>query len=135
MKARHYKTDDYPIFKAWCAGHHESAPAPGILPPCGVVIEDEEGAPLAIGFLYMAVGVGCAWLAWATTNPKLSPWNSLASLDYLECACEKVCSESDYGVLFTMTDREGLGAFLRKRGFVANHKGATQYFKEVGRGS
>ncbi len=135
MKSRHYVPSDYETFAKWCEGHKMPAPPKTVLPPCGVVIEDDAGIPVSMGFLYMSVGVGVAWLAWATTSTKLAPWRSIAALEYLVRASEAVCAASDYGVLFTMTDREGLSSFFKRQGFTANHTGATQFFKEVNRGS
>ena len=135
MHARLYKPDDHATLQEWCVGHRsESVPA-AVLPPCGLVVEDAAGAPCAIAFLYMAVGVGVAWLAWMTTSPRLAPPAAARALKALLGAADAVCREHGYGLLFTMTNRSGLGTFLQRQGFKANHRNAAQYFREVPHGT
>tara|TARA_R110000824_G_scaffold382368_1_gene575550 strand:- start:327 stop:722 length:396 start_codon:yes stop_codon:yes gene_type:complete len=131
MTTRLYTPEDYATVMPWWEGHG-SLPIPeAVLPKCGIVVEMEEGLPSAVAWLYMDNSVGVAWMSWMTTNPLLGPIKAASALTVLLGAMEQLCAEFDYGLLFTMTESKGVGQFLCRKGFSPNHKGMTQYFKEV----
>lgn len=131
MKSRLYATADFPVIKKWFEGHSGKAVSEAVLPKCGVIVEDDGGAPLAAAWIYQDNSVGVAWLAWIVTNPAISVRTAPAALEYLLDSAEAICREFNYGLLFTMTDRPALGRWLKKQGFEANHSGMSQYFKVI----
>lgn len=131
MKARLFKTEDYGTIKEWFEGHGQSAVSAALLPKCGVVAEDENGTPMAAGWIYQDNSIGVAWLAWLVTNPRCKPAAARRALTCVLEGAEAICREFNYGVLFTMTHKNGLGRWLEQNGFKSNHHGMTQYFKPL----
>lgn len=119
-------------FREWWRGHGTEAVPIKTLPKCGVLVYDENDQEAAVSWLYMDNSVGCAWMAWMTTRPDLTPIQSVRILEYLVGAVEAVALELNYGLMFTMTDRPGLQRWLSKRGWNPNHTGMTQLFKPIG---
>mgnify|MGYP003650262624 CR=1 FL=1 len=103
----------------------------GVLPNCGSVMVGDDGQLLSAAWLYMDNSTGVAWMAWMVSNPEIGPIKSAKSLHVLLGAIEELCKEFHYECLFTMSDRKGVGHFLNRNGFIANHSGMTQYFKKV----
>jgi hypothetical protein len=122
---------DYPIVRPWWEKHQGVAVPINILPPVGVMVEDEDGHPLAAAWLYMAVGVGVAWMSWSVTNPAMLPQKRVKALEVVTDALEVLCCTHDYGIMFTETDKPALTRWFKARGFVQNHAGVTQLFKRV----
>ena len=131
MKTRLYEPEDYAVISPWWVGHAGSLVPEDVLPKCGVVTESDDGMPLAAAWLYMDNSVGVAWMSWLVSNPDVGPIKAAKAIGVLLEALEELCKEFNYGVMFTMTDQKGLGQFLSRKGFTANHSGMTQYFKKV----
>jgi hypothetical protein len=122
---------DYPIVSPWWVAHQGVTVPANILPPVGVMVVDDNGAPMAAAWLYMAVGVGVAWMSWSVTNPSLPAQQRVRALDVVADALEVLCCTHDYGIMFTETDKPALTRWFKARGFVQNHAGVTQLFKRV----
>lgn len=121
------------VFKGWWEGHRMQPVPLEVLPKCGVFVGGEDDAEAdAVAWLYMDNSIGVAWVSWITSNPALSAVKAAKALSYLLESVEEVAKELNYGLLFTMTDRDGLGRFLGKREWKKNHSGMTQYFKGLG---
>lgn len=118
----------YPMFAGWWVEHNTAATPIGILPKCGILLE-ENGLPVAVCWLYMDNSVGAAWVAWLTTRPDLKGRDSVHYLNILMGAVEVVAKGMDYGLLFTMAKSKGLKRWFERFGFTANHSGMTQLFK------
>lgn len=131
MPARLYAPSDYATVAAWWQGHNQPAVPQGVLPPCGFVMEEPGGRLLCAAWLYQAEGVSVAWLAWLVSNPAMTPIEAENALDGLVCASQVLARDMGATVLFTMTERHGLGALLQRRGFVPNHRGMTQFFRTL----
>lgn len=124
----------YSMFKEWWAGHSTRSVGLGMLPKCGVMVS-ENHEPRAACWLYMDNSIGVCWAAWITTKPGIAITQSVKCLDFLLESAETVAKSLNYGVMLTMTDREGLTRFLTKRGWEGNHSGMTQLFKVIKNGS
>ena len=131
MTARLYTPADYPTVAEWFAAHGQPAVPEAVLPACGVVMEDAEGRAACAAWLYQAQGVSVAWLAWMVSNPALTPMQAEDALNGLVGASEAVARDLGATVMFTMTERRGLGALLQRRGFTPNHRGMTQFFRQL----
>lgn len=109
----------------WTA--HGWAPVPvTVLPRCGVVIDNDEGTPIAATFLYMEnSGVGVAWMEWTVTNPALSPMKSYAAIVMLTQAIREVALSLDYGIVMTTAKQAGLVKAYERNGFKTTDTGMT----------
>lgn len=130
MTTRLYTPQDYPTVAAWWDGHKQPPVPPSVLPVCGVIVE-EEALPIAAAWLYQDNSVGVAWLAWIVSNPDVSAFDAEKALDVLLGGCEAVARDLNRGVLFTMTDRGSLGRWFERNGFVRNHTGMSQFWKNL----
>ena len=131
MKSRLYDPKDYEVISPWWEGHTGNIVPEAVLPKLGTVVEDDDGNPLAAAWLYMDNSIGVAWMSWLVSNPEIGPIKSVKAITLVLNSIEELCKEFNYGCLFTMTDRKGVGSFLGRNGFTANHSGMTQYFKKV----
>ena len=69
MKLRQMDLDaDYPMIAGWCTARGKTAPAKGIFPPIGVIVE-VDGEPVVTGSMYLAAGMKLAFVTWVITNP------------------------------------------------------------------
>jgi len=131
MKTRLYVPEDYPTIETWWA-RHGMAPVPEkVLPDCGVVVMDDAAEPLAAVWLYQDNSVGVAWLAWLVTDGVTGPFPIEKAILVLVEAASNVAKDLNYGLLFTMTERHGLGKWFERNGWVRNHTGMAQYFKTL----
>lgn len=122
---------DYPVIAPWFAVHGMDVVPLSVLPPVGVAAIADDGTPLAAVWLYMALGVGVAWMCWAVTNPAVSPQCALSGLQLAIGAVEKVAIAHDYHLIYTETNRPSLVRWFKARGFKANHSDVTQLIKHV----
>jgi hypothetical protein len=130
MKSRLYTPADYATVERWFIGHGSKVVPESILPRCGIVVEDG-GEALAACWLYQDNSVGIAWLAWLVSNHTLSPQRAVKAVKTAVEAAEAVAKGLGYGLLFTMTERHGLGRLLQSEGYRPNHQGMTQFFKPL----
>lgn len=131
MNTRLYKAEDYPVIADWWHRHNQPPVPVHILPKCGVVVCGEDGVPIAATWLYQDNSVGVAWMAWLVTDGKTTPFTVDKAVLMLVEAASTVARELNYGLLFTMTDRPGLGKWFERNGWARNHTGMTQYFKRL----
>lgn len=122
---------DYALVSEWWVKHQGVAVPFNLLPPVGVMAMDEDGTPAAAGWLYMAVGIGVAWMSWSVTNPNIPPIRALRALATATSALEAVAVAHDYHIVFTETAKPSLARWMQARGYVRNHSGAIQLFKSV----
>lgn len=122
---------DYEIVLPWWEKHQGTGVPFNLLPPVGVIAMDEDGTPAAAGWLYMAVGIGVAWMSWSVTNPALPPIRALRCLSSVAGALESVALAHDYRVMYTETAKPALARWLQARGYKRNHSGVTQLFKQL----
>lgn len=131
MQTRLYTSQDYATICGWWEQHGGKCVPEHVLPKCGVIVENADKEIVAAGWLYMDNSVGIAWLAWLVSNPKQNAFKVAKGIRILLLAIEELCKEFNYGILFTMTDRESLGRFFEQNDFTSNHSNATQYFRRI----
>ena len=127
MKLFRYTDSFLDTYKSWCAAHGQSCPD-GQLPPHGWVVAKDK-KPLAVGWTYLAHGIGCYWFAWITTNPDNTPMESVKAIRFMlrEVAAELL--KLDYNICFSMSASNGLTKLFEREGFTLNHT-AMQVFKQ-----
>ena len=130
MTTRLYDPKDYAVISPWWEAHGGKIVPEEILPQCAVVVEYNDKLAAA-AWLYMDNSVGVAWMSWMVTNPEFGPIKAAKSLTVLLKGMEELCSEFNYGLLFTSSNSKGVGQWLARQGFSQNHQGMTQYFKKV----
>lgn len=128
MKARIYKPEDYDTVKPWWVGHGVPDVSKAVLPPLGVIVEDDEG-PVAVCWLYLALGVGVSWLAWLTTKPGLTPFVAAHAVKYLVQSSEAALPP-EYGLMAAMPQQESYKRLLESEGYIAAHA-CTEMFKPI----
>lgn len=102
----------------------------GALPPVGVIAEDETG-PVAAVWLFMAVGVGVAWMAFQCTNPAASAASKLNGLRRCVESLECVAVAHDYHIVMTESYTIGMGRLWGRLGYRVNHERVTQFLKQI----
>lgn len=116
----------YDTLAGWWPAHGWNAVPLAVLPRCGVMIEQDDGTPMAAAFLYMEnSGVGVAWMEWTVTSPQLTPRQSLLAITMLTQAVREVALELDYGVVMTTARQESLVRLLERNGFAVTDRGMT----------
>lgn len=114
MKTRLLTDDDKRIAAEWWKAHKHPVVPPEILPKCGVVVEWGEGAPMAMGWLYLDNSTALAMLAWVTTNPAASA-RAPVCLQVLAEAATEVAKELGYRSLITLASPR-LGRVMERAG-------------------
>lgn len=115
----------FDTFSAWWKAHGWPGVALGILPKCGVLVEDDAGGPLAVAWLYQDNSVGVAWLEWIVTNPAMTPKQSYLAVAMLVQAAREVAVALDYGVVMTTARQHSLARVLGRNGFTVTDTGMT----------
>lgn len=116
----------YPTLSAWWAGHGWQPVILEVLPRCGVLVESDEGEPMAAAFLYMEnSGVGVSWMEWTVTNPALASRQAYLAVVMLVQAAREVAKALDYGVVITTARQDSLVRVLERNGFAVTDRGMT----------
>lgn len=71
MTVRPYDPEDYEMIALWRLAHVDGPVDPVVLPPCGIVVEDE-GGPIAALWCYESAGIGVGHLELPLSRPGLS---------------------------------------------------------------
>lgn len=117
MKTRLATDTDYAFAVEWWQAHNHPQVPRDLLPKCGVVVEDDGGRPVAMGWLNLDNSVGVGMLNFIVTNPLNSPAKfSVQAIKTLAEAARQVAAELGYGVLI-VTASETLAGLLRRQGF------------------
>jgi|GEM_PF-2997651 len=97
------KTGDYQLVSGWWRARHGGALTETILPPLGVIVEDEKG-PLAALWCYQTVGIGVCILEFAITRPNSSFKQSRKGLLMAAEACIQIAkAQGDYSYFRAIT--------------------------------
>jgi len=110
---------DYPTIKTWWEKRGSEAPSPGLLPPVGVISEDN-GIPLACAFLYEAVGCSIAMVEWEATNPDYkSALIQVRALTQIFDFFETFCRDKGIAVVLSwVAEDRGDGRLLARRNWI-----------------
>ncbi len=115
----------YATFTRWWQAHGWPGVALTILPKCGVMIQADDGTPLAAGWLYMDNSVGVSMLEWTVTNPDATAKQSYMAIAMLVQSVREVARGLDYGVILTTAKQHALARCYQKNGFIQTDTGMT----------
>lgn len=98
------KEYDLPMVREWWRDHgHKDAFPERLLPPVGVVVQDDDGADIAALWMYMAVEIGVCWIEYPVSAPGL---NIVQTKEAFHTAIEgltEIAKAHDYGVMIAHT--------------------------------
>lgn len=125
MNARLITHADRAIFTDWRRAH-ELPPLPeAVLPECGVVVESDEGQPLALAYLQMDDSTGVAMLSWTIANPAGAPRENYLAVAMLFQAVREVALTFDYGVIMAGASDDAMRRLHVSSGFVETDTAMT----------
>lgn len=103
MTVREWNRDtDTALIAEWLRVHNGQPFEPAILPPTGVIAEDDTG-PLAACWIYLSYGIGVAFVEMAISRPGLSLAKSRKAFAAVMGALEEVAKAHNTGVLVCHT--------------------------------
>ena len=105
---------DSQMVARWCSERGKPC-MPEVIPPIGVIAEDEEG-PCACVFACMTCNIGLVFLEFAATRPLLPLKTGIAAMKALIPAIEAACLACNYNV-FACYARPGFRRLLSKLGW------------------
>jgi hypothetical protein len=95
------KVGDYQLVAEWRKAHGAEFPET-LLPPSGVIVE-RDGEPVAAAWMYMAVGIGVAFLDFISTAPGMTPGQSSEAIGHALAVLKRIAKDNNYGVLIGYT--------------------------------
>ncbi len=117
LSVREYNPEtDAEVVSSWWEQRHGKPMQLALLPPIGVVVEDEGGRLCAL-WLYLSAGIGVGFLENPVAVVGLTPKQSGEAFAVALAALEAVALTHDYGVLVCHTPA-GIARLLGKQGFV-----------------
>ena len=125
MNVRTYIKEDYPVAAGWWVAHGKPAVPEGALPMPGVVVENGDGAPLAMVWAYLCNSTGVAFLAWPVANPDNAPRDSYDALSHAVGFLEVHARELDYNFIFLASEGESVVHFMGNRGYLKSQEQVT----------
>ena len=136
MKARLWnRSTDYATILSWWEGHDCSSDyvIPNHrLPPSGWMIEDEDGVPLCITWIYYFAHSPGALLGNIVSNPEADSQVRAQALDLLLLRITTEADKNNCEILFGMTTREGFLRKAKKHGFTQQSKHSVEFQRERG---
>lgn len=123
LTLRHYglAMGDYQTVSGWYEARHGQPLAETILPPLGVIVEDEHG-PAGALFAYQSLGIGVAFLECVVSRPGFSPAEAHAILGRCLEGIEAVLRKEDYGILRCFVESDALARALKRHGFTGENR-------------
>ncbi len=127
LQARLYgeKLGDYQAVSGWWEARHGEPLAETILPPLGVIIEDDQG-PCAALWCYECFGVGVCFLEFAISRPNLSVIAAMESFKMAVEGCIRVAKLHGDFSYFRCIAEPSLARQIKRAGFTVEATGFTQ---------
>lgn len=124
MEARVFDLNyDYPVVANWWSNWKFPIMPPEMLPPTGIIVEDEGGA-ICCGWLYK-FDAKISMIEWVVSNPESTKKQRAEALDTLIGALVKEAKVSDYKVIISCTKIDALVKRFEKAGFVIGDTNVT----------
>ena len=122
LTLRHYglAVGDWQMVSGWHEARHGVPLPETILPPLGIISEDEHG-PVAVWFAYQSLGVGVAFLEACVTRPGLTLQQAWAVIGRCLDGIEAVLKKEGYGMIRTFVEFPSLERCLRRFGFAGKN--------------
>jgi hypothetical protein len=110
------KIGDYQTVSSWWEARHGAPLTETILPPLGVIVEDEKG-PCAALWCYQSVGIGVCFLEFPISRPGLGVSASVRAFEMCVEACVRIAkAQGDYS-LFRCYTLPSIARILKRFGF------------------
>lgn len=136
MKARLWnRNTDYEMLLKWWEGHQCTSDyviPSHRLPPSGWVIEDDDGTPLCITWLYYMKHVSGAYLGSILSNPEIDPKINSKAIDLLFLQVIIEADKNNTEFVLGITTREGVVRKAAKYGFRQATKHSVEFQRERG---
>lgn len=120
MKVRDYKTEDRDELERWWKAHDWTPVPEGILSPLGLMVETDDGVPMAAVWLYQT-NSPVMMVEWLVTNPDASPRDSYAAVSMLLKAVKEIASNAE-SFAMTLIQQPSLVKIFAKHGFLVEEK-------------
>lgn len=118
---RMWSAADYPLLESWWIGHGWPPVPQRVLPPLGVIMENQ-----AAGFLYMDNGgTGVAMLEWLVTDPNAKPFGAARALFSVVEFLKQEAKQLDYPIILTTCRQDSLAKLLERAGFQVTDRTMT----------
>ena len=136
MKVRLWdRNTDYDTVLSWWKGHGcgKGFFVPSRrLPPSGWIVEDDDGVPLCISWLYYFRHAAGALMGNVVTNPEADSADRNRALDLLLLRITSEADRNNCEIIFGMTTREGFLRKAAKHGFTQQSKHSVEFQRERG---
>ena len=129
--SRHYgtKVGDFQMVEEWGRSHGCVHFVETLLPPVGVIVEDEQG-PIAVAWLHLSAGIGVGIVEHLFTRGGLGFREAGDATGYLIGCLKEIARAHDYGVLMAFT-HPPIARAAMQHGFVRANTNLTQLFLRV----
>ena len=117
---------DYSTLVSWWKGHGWPAIPAHVLPALGAMAEDD-GIPVAAGFLYMDNSSPVCMLEWLVTRPDARPLSAMKAITAIVEFLKLQAIGFDYTVMLGATKTRSIGVVLSKAGFVLTDESVQHY--------
>jgi hypothetical protein len=135
MKVRLWnRSTDYETILAWWGGHDKPdyILSSHLLPPSGWMVEDDDGTPLCITWLYYFQHTPGALLGNIVSNPEASSKLRAKALDLLLLRVTTEADKNNAEVVLGITTREGVARKAEKHGFKRTTKHSVEFQRDRG---
>jgi hypothetical protein len=129
------RNKDYEMIVEWWKGHQCSSDyiVPSRrLPPSGWIVEDDEGNPMCVTWLYYFKHTAGALLGSIISNPELEPKARAKALDMLFLRVTTEADRNNAEVILGVTTREGIARKAEKHGFIKTTEHSVEFQRERG---
>lgn len=117
---------DHALLVEWCNAHGGEVTAAHLLPPLGVVVQ-QDGEDAAMLFLYYALSAGVCFVDCAATRPKLSLKESIACFDVAIGYLKSEAHHNGYQVMLAHAPAP-VARCLSRIGFQKNKESLVRMF-------
>ena len=136
MRVRNWnRNTDYETIVGWWKAHDCTADyvVPSRrLPPSGWIVEDEDGTPICVTWLYYFSHASGALLGSIVSNPSVDAKLRAKALDLLFLRVTSDADRNHAEAIIGITTREGFVRKLKSHGFVQTTKHSVEFQRERG---
>jgi len=124
METRPYSQSDNDTLGPWFIEHGFEAIDMNLMPPLGIVVEDDAG-PQAAAWMYISTCGKTAIIGWPVTNPEAKPVVAAIALNKGIEVLNKTACDLGISIVHFYSANEGLLRIFKRLGFVETDTNAT----------